>query len=312
MWNMVGSGYIAHFRELNNRLILRGRNVLVVGGTGGIGAAAAIKFAQLGASVTVAGRNQKNGMDVVAKMTDASPNKESAEFHYLPVDITLMADVRRFTNEYMKLNNRGLNALVVTSGGLNYGPVRNTSEGNEHNFAISYLGRFLVIARLLPLLVKASEGGRALTVLSAGRAGPIDLDDIQMQKPGAYTKSKSLAVNCMATDFMVEELTERTKGNNTAFYHLDPGAVATDLLTNNNIPLASIATPLMKWFITAPEDYAEVVVHIATAPEFGPERSGIGLGPKAQPVKAHKFQSTPGAREKVWKYSEEVSGLNLE
>lgn len=30
-------GYIAHFRELNNQLILKGRNVLVVGGTGGIG-----------------------------------------------------------------------------------------------------------------------------------------------------------------------------------------------------------------------------------------------------------------------------------
>jgi hypothetical protein len=34
---MVGSGYIRAFREANNLISLHGKNVLVVGGTGGIG-----------------------------------------------------------------------------------------------------------------------------------------------------------------------------------------------------------------------------------------------------------------------------------
>ncbi len=73
----MGGGYITKFREVNNLLNLRGKNILVVGGTGGIGmhkkrmtnnkfyyfnnnvgAASAIRFAQLGASVTIAGRSK--------------------------------------------------------------------------------------------------------------------------------------------------------------------------------------------------------------------------------------------------------------
>lgn len=67
---------------------------------------------------------------MVEKMTAVSPNKEEAQFHYLPVDITLMADVKRFTNECifypynllffplinlldMQLNERGLNTLCM-------------------------------------------------------------------------------------------------------------------------------------------------------------------------------------------------------
>ena len=43
---------------------------------------------------------------------------------------------------------------MVTSGGLNTGPRRDTVEGVEHNFAVSYLGRFLLVNRLIPLLLK--------------------------------------------------------------------------------------------------------------------------------------------------------------
>eukprot|EP00026_Physarum_polycephalum_P011409 Phypoly_transcript_11635.p1 GENE.Phypoly_transcript_11635~~Phypoly_transcript_11635.p1 ORF type:complete len:310 (+),score=31.08 Phypoly_transcript_11635:116-1045(+) len=307
---MFGSGYIRTFREANNLISLRGRNVLVVGGTAGIGAAAAVKFAQMGASVTIAGRNQQNGADMVAKMESVAPNKTEAQFHYMPVDITLMADVKRFTNEYMQLNKEGLSTLIVTSGGLNTGPRRDTAEGIEHNFALSYLGRFLVINRLIPLLLKAPEGGRAMSVLSAGAMpGTMDLTDIEMKKPGSYAKLQSAKSNSVCNDAMVEEMAIRYKDQNASFFHLSPGAVATDIMHNSNVPLASVITFLMKAFITRPEDYAEVLAHIATAPEFGPGHSG-SLDSKANRTNQYDFLKTPAHREAIWNYSVEVSGLN--
>ncbi len=36
-WSIMGGGYITKFREANNLLNMRGKNILVVGGTGGIG-----------------------------------------------------------------------------------------------------------------------------------------------------------------------------------------------------------------------------------------------------------------------------------
>lgn len=296
-------------REQNNRVSLQGKNVLVVGGTGGIGAGAAIRFAQLGASVTIAGRNQQNGAEMVEKMKAASP--AAAQFYYLPVDITVMADVKRFAREYMELNKEGLSILVVTSGGLNVGPRRDTTEGIEHNFAISYLGRFLVINKLLPLLLRAPDGARVMSVLSAGHGGPIsDLDDIEMKKPGAYSKVKSASYNSILNDFMVDELAAQCKDKNIAFFHLAPGAVATDILKNNNVMGASLMTPVFGWLATSPEDYAEVIAHVAISPEFVPAQSGYLLDKKAQPASRHKFLSQPGAREQVWNYSVETSGLN--
>jgi len=219
--------------------------------------------------------------------------------------------VKRFVGEYSSINEgKGLHVLLVTSGGLNTGPRRDTKEGVEHNFAISYLGRFLVINKLIPLLARSGEG-RVMSVLSAGRAGPIDdLDDIEMKKPGAYGKMKSAAVNSMATDFMMEELTMRNPS--MAFYHIDPGMVATNILVNNQIPLGSVTQSLMSCIAKKPEDYAEALVHIATSPDFGPSKSGSGLNEKAQVVAKHPFQSTPGARERVWQYSVQTSGLDSE
>lgn len=309
----VSNAVLAQVRASNSKLFLAGRNVLVVGGTGGIGAAAAIKFAQLGANVTIAGRNKQNGAEVVEKMIAISPNKETAKFKFLSVDITIMKDVRRFTSEYIEYNNEGLNTLLVTSGGLNYGSKRDTEEGVEHNFALSYLGRFLTINKLIPQLLKAKEGGgRAMSVLSAGVGTEIDLEDIQMKRDGAYTKLKAVGVNSMANDLMVEELSEQNKGKDVAFFHLNPGFVVTDILHNSKIPLATFWKSIMKWFGNTPEEYAEIVVHIATSPDFGPENSGIGVDQNAKKTKRNAFQDTPGARERLFQYSAEISGLNLD
>lgn len=43
-----------------------------------------------------------------------------------------------------------------------------------------------------------------MSVLSAGYGVAVDLDDVSMQRPGAYSKTRAVGVNSMANDFMVE------------------------------------------------------------------------------------------------------------
>jgi len=217
----------------------------------------------------------------------------------------------RFTNEYTSLNKeQGLHLLLITSGGLNVGPRRETVDGVEHNFSISYLGRFLLINRLLPLLLQ-NQGARVMSVMSAGQGGPIDnLDDPEMKAPGTYGKLKSASYNSMANDLMMDELTVRHKDKDIAFYHMFPGMVATNIMSNNNVPLASVMDPLVRCIATKPEDYAETVVYIATSDEFGSSKSGTSLNEKAEAYKPHEFRSNPENREKLWRYSVETSRLN--
>ncbi len=42
----------------------------------------------------------------------------------------------------------------MTSGGLSFGPRSETEDGVEQSFARNYLGRFLVINKLLPLMLQ--------------------------------------------------------------------------------------------------------------------------------------------------------------
>ncbi len=115
-----------------------GRNVLVVGGTQGIGAATALAFAQQGASVTITGRNKDLGQSVVEKLRAAT----QAQSSFVPVDVSLMSEVRKFTENFVKESqnqNKKLHALILCAGGLNYGPRRETTEGDDHNLYIYVL-----------------------------------------------------------------------------------------------------------------------------------------------------------------------------
>lgn len=52
-------------------------------------------------------------------------------------------------------------------------------------FSLSFYSRFKFVSELLPLLQTAKNDGeeaRVLTVLAAGRGGPIDLDNIGLRK----------------------------------------------------------------------------------------------------------------------------------
>ena len=52
---------------------------------------------------------------------------------------------------------------------------------------------------------RAPGGGRAMSVMSAGvHPGKVDLEDIEMKKPGVYSKYQSAIVNSIANDAMVE------------------------------------------------------------------------------------------------------------
>lgn len=104
-----------------------GKNVLVVGGTQGIGRATAIAFAKGGASVTVTGRDVGRGEALLKDLKAAAP---SATMSFEAFDVTSMRNVTSFTERFRKTNEAsGLHALVLCAGGLNYGPRRETAEG---------------------------------------------------------------------------------------------------------------------------------------------------------------------------------------
>ena len=80
---------------------------------------------------------------------------------------------------------------------------------------------------------------------------------------------------------------------------------------NNRFPwfVTLPAKIVMPFIATPPEDVAEVITYIATSPEFGVERSGTLIGPKANDAKQVEVLNKPEVGEKVWDYMIGRAGL---
>ena len=88
------------FHALTSSLTFPNTNVVVIGGTQSIGAGIAIRFAELGASVLIIGRNELNGNEMVKKMENASSSSNNgrgyngAKFGFARRDLSSVEEIK--------------------------------------------------------------------------------------------------------------------------------------------------------------------------------------------------------------------------
>ena len=86
------------FHTLTSSLPFLNTNVVVIGGTQSIGAGIAIRFAELGASVLIIGRNETNGNEMVKKLGNASSNywwnPEKVRFGFARRDLSSVEEIK--------------------------------------------------------------------------------------------------------------------------------------------------------------------------------------------------------------------------
>jgi NAD(P)-dependent dehydrogenase (short-subunit alcohol dehydrogenase family) len=186
---------------------LTGMNVIVTGGTSGLGAETVRVLAAAGAYVVTAGRSR--GMAELPA---------SAEFEEL--DLASLKSVDAFVGHW----NRPLH-LLINNAGVMRTPLGRTADGFGLQFGTNHLGHFALTTGLLPAL--RDVGGARMVVLSSRghRRGDVDFDDPNyLHRPydpwEAYRQSKT--ANCL---FAVG-LTRRGMTANA----VAPGAIQTSLM----------------------------------------------------------------------------------
>ena len=141
-------GIFEKLREENLTHDLAGKNVLITGGTHGIGAGGnplflltiltvvAAHFAELGANVTIAGRNTKEAETILERLRSVAPSKE-AKFEFVQLDASLNSNTIVFADKMREKYKTGLYCLCMCQGGIGNGsPRKETSEGHEWYRAI--------------------------------------------------------------------------------------------------------------------------------------------------------------------------------
>jgi retinol dehydrogenase-14 len=156
---------------------MSGKTILITGGTGGIGRAAAVGLASMGARVGIIGRDRTRGEAAAAAIATGSGNPAIDVF---VADMSSQTDVRRVADEILAAYRR-LDVLLNNVGGF-WSHRHETADGLEHTFALNHLAPFLLTNLLLERLI-ASAPARIVTVSSGAQAmGRIDFDDLMGER----------------------------------------------------------------------------------------------------------------------------------
>ena len=296
---------------------LAGKVVIVTGGYSGLGLVTARALAAAGASVIVPARDAAKAAGRLA---------DSPELERETLDLIDRDSVDGFAERFLA-SGRPLD-LLVNNAGVMAAPLSRDAQGNESQFAINHLGHFRLTLRLWPALRRAGQARVVqLSSLAHARAA-VDFDDPNFERKPydpweAYGQSKTAyALFALALD-------RRGAGAGVHAWSVHPGAIMTDLGRHTppeNLKQFGMLDEAGKPVINpekglkTPEQGAATTLWAATEPRLL-ERGGVycedcdvaravpGDAPSGPGVRP--WACDPAAAERLWRLSEELTGLTL-
>ncbi|HEX2597774.1 MAG TPA: SDR family oxidoreductase, partial [Terriglobales bacterium] len=140
---------------------LKDKVALITGATSGIGEATALLFAREGARVTVTGRNQERGREVVGTIAGTGGNGI-----FVQTDVRMSAECKHAIDE--TIGNFGRLDILVNNAGVFY--AHNAIDCSEEEWDlqidINLKGTFLMSKFALPLMI--AQGGGVIINNSSG------------------------------------------------------------------------------------------------------------------------------------------------
>lgn len=278
--------------------LMTGKTVLITGGTGGIGKAAAIGLAAMGARVGITGRDRARAVDAAAEITHGSGNPAVDLF---VADMSSQAEIRRLATGVLATYPR-LDVLLNNVGGF-WAHRHLTADGLEHTFALNQLAPFLLTNLLLDRLI-ASSPARVVTVSSGAHSmGKIDFDDLMGER--SYSGSRAYNQSKLANVMFTYELARRLEGTGVTSNALHPGLTSTAFSAED--PALGLLVRIMRPFMRSPAKGADTAAYLASAAEVERVSGRYFADRRARESSAASYDTAAAAR--LWQVSADLVGL---
>ena len=284
---------------------LTDKTIIITGANSGIGKAAAIQLARLGATVIMACRSAERGAKALDEVRKAA---DSQRVELLRVDMASQASVRDFVAEFSSRHQR-LDVLIHNAANFDHSQTKPvlTEDGVETVFATNHVNIFLLTQLLLDTL-KASTPSRIITVASQGLMTypflDIEFDNLNGQKKfsmqHAYYHAKQAQV------MFTFDLSERLKGAGVTVNCVRVGNVAIPDERLTHLPKFLLKLYEMKRkFALTPEKMAETYTWLSTDPALKTVTGGYWDAPDKL-AKANKNAYNRETQKRLWDATEQL------
>ncbi|KAG2393518.1 hypothetical protein C9374_007049 [Naegleria lovaniensis] len=261
--------------ELLSKSNLKGKVVIVTGASpNGIGYETAKVLHSCGATVILAVRDEKNGIES-KRLIEKENNGGSDRLFVLLIDLTDLASVKKFATEFKKQFSQL--DFLINNAGIMMCPFATTKQNIEIQFGTNHIGHFLLTLLLLDLIKQSS--GRVINVSSLAASGIKQADtktfasftEESVKGDGSNLGESVGKIYCrskFANVLFAKKLSrELSKDSSYATsYSCHPGVVRTNLARHFPQWLMVFVTPIFYYFTKSPLDGAQTTLHLALSP----------------------------------------------
>lgn len=300
--------------DLNGKLT--GKVALVTGCSSGIGIETARALKSTGATVYVTVRNLEKGKQALADIL------EPGRLEILICDQNSLASVEECAKEFLGKSST-LNILVNNAGVMAVAKRELTKDGFESQLGVNHLSHFLLFQRLKDTLLASATAefpSRVVSVSSLGhRSSGVIFDDLQLEKPDAYTPWKAYGQAKTANIYLANEIERRYGSRHLHAFSLHPGGIWTGLQSHLDVVAMGKGNEQIDRIMKSAEQGAATTIWAALDKELK-GKGGLYLEDCqiAEPVKPAPQMGAPGyaehaynaeAESRLWKESCRLVGV---
>jgi len=279
---------------------MRGKVVVITGGTSGIGAVAAVALARMGARIILVARDESRAEATLARLRDSAPGiAHCAHF----ADLLRLDEMRRVAAQIADHEPR-IDVLINNAGAL-FASRRLTEDGLERTFALNHMAYFVMTARLRERLLASAPARIINTASAAHQEATLDFDDLQSAK--RFGARKAYGQSKLCNILFTRELARRLHGSGVTANCLHPGFVATRFGDQSG-GLISLLIRLAKFFAISPAEGAETMVYLASSPDVA-EVTGQYFS-RSVPITPSSWAQDDRSALLLWQRSAALAGLN--
>ena len=272
------------------------RVVVITGGSGGIGAAAARALARRGNRIVLVGRSPGKTRSVAAEIGAES---HVADFAHLSQVRELAAGLER---QHPRID------VLVNNAGLIAGAQRTvTADGHELTFQVNHLAPFL-----LTMLLRGPLGAaRASVITTSSRAGTardakVNPDDLNMTS--GYDGLRAYKASKLANVLFTVELARRWQPLAVSAAAVHPGMVRSRWGRSGPAAVRAVMSSPLRLAMRSPERGADTIVWLATTAPGKDWRSG-GYFANRKPAAPSPLAENMQLARQLWDRSVSMCGL---